>query len=190
MTDEIIDNLHKLLQPHTATMKKVSRDESNNIYMSDSELKVINFDRIPNEYCRGKGWSCVPNSNDALYIDINSNWYFIEFKNGRIDTAKIYRKIYDSIIMLIDMDIIPNLEFSRKNIEYILVYEPSKLPKVQASKSRTENASYLLKLANKEEKLFDVEKFEKYLLRETHTYSKEFFKEKFVLLREKEEGIS
>ena len=83
MTDEVISKLPEVLRGHICTLKRASGDTTNNEYMCESGLRVINFDKIPDEYARGKGWTGVPKSNDALYIDMNGNWFFIEFKNGK-----------------------------------------------------------------------------------------------------------
>ena len=91
--------------------------------MCESPIKVVDFDKIPNEFARGKGWSGVPKSNDALYIDTQGMWHFME-------------------------------------------------------------------LAEEEEKLFEVDKLEGYLFKETHTYTQSLFEKNFVLVKEKEEGIS
>lgn len=154
--------------------------------MTESEILVVNFDKVPNEYSKGKEITSIPKSNDALYIKENK-WYFIEFKNGSIDRADIYRKIYDSLIMLVEMKIIENFEFARKNINYILVYNSDKYGKVQKSEAREKVNNYIQKLAKDEEKLFEVGKFEGYLFKATHTYTKELFQEKFVSLIEKGE---
>ncbi len=190
MTEDIISNLPDIFRNHICTLRKASLDDSNKCNMCESTLNVIHFDKIPNEYCRGKGWSSVPKSNDALYICADGTWYFVEFKNGSIDKSSLFRKLYDSIIMLIDLNIIPDFEFSRNTVNYILVYNSNKYPTVQESESRTESFSYILRLAHKEEKLFDVENFEKYLFKETHTYSKEIFESNFVKLMELDEGIA
>ncbi len=190
MTEEIIQNLHELLNKHECTLKKASFDRSKANYMCESQLKVINFDNIPNEYCREKHLPCLPKSNDALYITEDGSWHFIEFKNGSIDKADLYRKIYDSIIMLLELGIIPNLDFARENISYILVYNSDKYPKIPKSESREENYSYIMRIANTEERLFEIEKFEKYLFKETHTYSKELFNTKFIVPMESNEGIA
>ena len=119
-------------------------------------------------------------SADAFVISSDNIWYFIEFKNGSIDKADLYRKIYDSVIMLLEMNIIPDIEFVRKNIEFILVYNSEKYGKIKPSPAREANFNYILRRAGQEEKLFQVEKLEQYLLKETHTYTKELFNEKFV----------
>lgn len=190
MIEKTINELPEILKNHICTLKKASLDASNTTTMSNSPLTVINFDKIPNEYSRGKGWPNVPSSNDALYIIPDGDWYFIEFKNGSIQKSDVFRKIYDSLIMLIELEIIPNFQFSRDNIQYILVYNSDKYPKVQESKNRSANYSYIQKLSQKEERLFEIEKFEKYLFKETHTYTKDIFQKAFVDFMEKQENTT
>lgn len=190
MTEDIISNLPDIFKKHICTLKRTSLDESKSINMCESTLKVVNFDKIPNEYCRGKGWSNVPKSNDALYIGEDGSWYFVEFKNGSIHKSELYRKLYDSVIMLIELEIIPDLNYAREHISYILVYNSNKYPKIQESANRSETFSYIVKRAKMEEKLFDIDKFEKYILKETHTYSKEQFIKNFVAPMERNEGIA
>lgn len=190
MTEEVISKLPEILKQHICTVKKASLDDSNKNNMSESQLKVINFDKIPNEYARGKGWLGVPKSNDALYIEETGGWNFIEFKNGSIKYEDIYRKLYDSIIMMMEEKIIPDFQFIREHINYILVYNSDKYSKIQKSRSLDKIYNYTCQRAKKEEKLFGIENFEKYLFKETHTYSKEDFKLKFIEPMEKREGLS
>lgn len=187
MKQAVIDNLPDSLKKKCCTLKKASKDETNDSFMTESQIKVINFDKVPNEFSRGKGWHGVPKSNDALYISENDKWIFIEFKNGRIDIADIYRKIYDSILMSIQMKFIKDYEFVRNNVHYILVYNSAKYGKNEKSESLSKINDYTLRRAKTEKKLFDVKNFEGYLLKETHTYSAEEFEEKFVKIIEDEE---
>lgn len=190
MTEEKIASLHELLKEHICTLKKTSLDGTNKEYMCNSKMKVIHFDKIPNKYAKGKGWTGVPKSNDALYIDAQGKWYFVEFKNGRVHKSDIYRKIYDSLIMLIDCKIVPDFDFVRNNINYILVYNPEKCDKIPESPSRDKNYDYFFKLAKQEKKLFEVDKFEKYLFNETHTYTPDLFEKNFVHPMECEENLA
>lgn len=189
MTEEVINNLPVELKNYICTLTKSSTDTTNKKPMCESDLKVINFDKIPNEYARGKGWSGVPKSNDALYIDIQGKWFFIEFKNGTIQKDEIYRKLYDSLIMLVEWGIIPNFDFIRENVNYILVYNEGKYGKIQQAPARNQNFDYFMSLAEQEERLFDIDKFEKYLFNETHTYTQSLFEDNFVRPKEKEEGL-
>lgn len=189
MTEEITKELPELLKKHTCTLKRASLDDTGKEYLCESMIKVVDFDKIPKEYARGKGWRGVPKSNDALYVDVRGKWHFIEFKNGKVDKHDIYRKIYDSIIMLIELRIIPGFDFVREKINYILVYNPTKNDRIPKSPSRDQSYDYFFKLAKQEKQLFEVEKFEKYLFNETHTYTKSLFEEKFVHPMEQEEGV-
>lgn len=186
MTEDIISNLPEVLKKSISTLKRTSKDDTNSIYMSESSIRVVNFDKIPPIYAKGKGWTSIPKSNDALYIN-NEKWYFIEFKNGNINKSDLYRKIYDSLIMLIELGIIAGLNDSRDKINYILVYNSAKYPVAQKSESRDKNYAYIYERAGQEERLFDIEDFEGYLFQETHTYTKEMFQEKFVAVMEEAE---
>ena len=190
MTEEVIKKLPKKLNNYICTLKKASMDTTQKISMCESVLKVVNFDKIPNEYCRGRGWSGVPMSNDALYIDTQGKWFFIEFKNGTIYKDELYRKIYDSLIILMEWKIIPDFDFIRENVNYILVYNEKKYGKIQNSQARDQNYSYFMKLAQEEERLFEIDKFEKYLFSEVHTYTKSGFEENFIKPKELEENLS
>ena len=190
MTKDVIEQLPEQLKKYLCPIKKASKDTTNKIPMSESTLEVVDFDKIPNEYARGRGWQGVPNSNDALYIDINGKCFFIEFKNGSIKKEEIYRKIYDSLIMLMEWEIIPDFDFVRKNINYILVYNEGKYNNIQNSIARDRNYDYFRKLANKESCLFGIDKFEKYLFDEAHTYTQDEFKRRFIQLKEREESES
>lgn len=190
MTEETIQNLNTVLKENICTLKKASYDTSNGCAMCSSNLKVVNFDKIPNIYSKGKGWRSVPHSNDAIYISDDYNWYFVEFKNGSIDKADIYRKIYDSIIMLIELNIIPDLEFFRNHVNYILVYNADKQLKLQKSESRDNIYLSVLAKARMEDILFGIDKFQGYLFKDVHTFTKEIFLEKFVLPMEKRENIA
>lgn len=132
----------------------------------------------------------LPKSNDALYIDVKGQWYFIEFKNGSINSGEIYKKLFDSIVMLLDEKIIPDIQFVRDNINYILVYNSNKYGKVANYPARESIYRYTFERAEEEEKLFDIDKFEQYLFKATHTYTPSLFEKNFILPKEHEEGIA
>lgn len=60
MTEETISKLPDVLRGHICTLKRASLDTTKKKSMCESTVKVVNFDKIPNEYARGKGWACVP----------------------------------------------------------------------------------------------------------------------------------
>lgn len=181
MTREEIKARWPILDRFT-TLKQASKDDSKKVFMTQSGIEVINFDKIPNEFARGKGWPTVPKSNDALYIDASS-WTFIEFKNGDVDKADVHRKIYDSILMLLELGIFPDLDYVRNNVRYILVCNKERFIG-QKPTGLTEIQKHLQKLAKSEPILFELGKLKGYLLDEVHTYSLAEFEKNFVVPNE------
>lgn len=55
-------------------------------YMTQSEIEVVNFDEVKNEYIQDMKLSVTPCSNGALYIDKEGKYYFVEFKNGKMNS--------------------------------------------------------------------------------------------------------
>lgn len=188
MIEEIIQSLPEVLVNHIGTLKKASRDDAGKEYMSTSHIKAVQYDKIPNEYCKMKEITIKPCSCDALYITKEGKWYFIEFKNGNIQKDNVIRKIYDSIWMLLEMNIIQDFNFPREHICYILVYRSDKYGKAEEAADREKNYDYLFRLAKQEKKLFELYKLENYLVKETHTYTKEQFEENFIKLVEEQEA--
>lgn len=189
MTKEVIEKLDDIFKRHISTLNKVSIDSEKGINMCGSKIKVVNFDKIPREYCRTKTVPLLPASNDALYISETGDWSFIEFKNGGIEKADIYSKLYDSILMMLDMKVIPDLDFCRKKMQYILVYNSSEYSIVQDSAKRKAIYAHINKCAEREEKLFGLDRFENFLCHDTHTYTSDEFNEKFVVPVEGQEKV-
>lgn len=189
MRQDVIDRWDKGLQWPAITLSKASRDNAHQVAMCESTLKVIHFDKIPKKYSKKIGCSKVPRSNDALYITDSDDWYFVEFKNGKIDSADVYRKCYDSLLMMLDMKIVDNLSFFREKGHYILVYNGEKYGKSRPSPSREAIYAKLHHLAREEERLFGIDNFEGYLFKETHTYDKSTFEDKFIKPMEKAEQL-
>lgn len=139
MKAKFIETLPDLFRENIKTLKETSSDDSDkyNIkYMTESDLNVISFDDVIKKYMKDKHFNSFIFSNDALYITENGTWIFIEFKNGKIHKDEIYRKIYDSIIMLIEKNIITSFDKVRKDFEDILVYN-SENGKAQISENGT-----------------------------------------------------
>lgn len=181
------ERMEARLKDFICTLKKASKDTSNGQFMCESQLPVMNFDKMSEIYKQERRGPTCPKTNDALYITKNGEWYFIEFKNGRVKTADIHDKIYDSVIMLVDLKIIPDFEFARQNFHYILVYNDEKNQGLSKSQSRDEFRDYMERRAQEEIRYWDVDLFERYLYKSTHTYTKEKFYDLFVLPMEQAE---
>ena len=168
-----------------STLKDVSYDDKNKVYMTESTIPVYDFDGIKDWYwdniikSREKG-----SSNDALWVD-GERMIFIEFKNGNFQLfAKngLARKLYESLFMLFDENMPvtsicrqfrPSINYTRTNMEYILVYNGDKIP--TEKHGRLAIAGSLNKLAK-----FGLGFYEGFLFAKVRTYTAEEFEKYFV----------
>ena len=89
--------------------------------MSESELKVISFDKVTKRYCEDKGKKVVPKSVDSLIYEDKKS-IFIEFKNGVLDDEDdIINKIKDSLLIYYDI-VETRISETRYSLDFILVY--------------------------------------------------------------------
>ncbi len=132
----------------------------------------------------------MPKTADALYISQSDEWTFIEFKNGSIKPADIYRKIYDSLIMLNQMGY-ACWEKCRKDFTYMVVYNENnfgeKYSQCNNEHSNLKIQRYIRKRAKQPRKLFNLDKLEGYLVKKTYTLNEQEFIQEFVKIKEKEE---
>ena len=190
---------------NTSTLKQTSKDDNNEEYMTESQIKVINFDSVGGDkYTRNNNLSIQLKTNDVLFLHNDRRYTFIEFKNGklldksnRIDIKKlkdIELKILNSMFVLGDIEK-KSLNTLKEITNYILVYNEEKnSPNEKNSISEIGNyfvnqGSNLSIVENTFEKdeiiCFGLEKFKGYCFKNVHTYSKEEFEEKFVRKYEK-----
>ena len=168
---------YPILQNHLTTLRKTSKDKNHkdNIdFMTNSKLSVVNFDAVAREYARKHNLKFLPTSNDAVFID-RDNIIFIEFKNGIIskeERVKIKEKIYDSVLMLLDI-LDEKIIYGRNNIKYILVYNNEKNSRVAIGKS-------IAKMAGNHFVELGLDKFKGFCLKDVYTYTKEEFEQEFV----------
>ncbi|TXJ41487.1 geranyl transferase [Brachyspira aalborgi] len=158
------------------------------------EEKAINFDKVKERYTKNNNFELK--SNDALYISKNNTHYFIEFKIGELlkknddknnndinikygVKKELQLKIYDSIFLLSDIDLNENkyiqdiVNFSKNNIEYILVYYSKNNGDLKIN-------SHLFNKANINLDRFGLSKFKKFLLKEIYIYDEEEFEREFI----------
>ena len=190
---------------NTSTLKQTSKDDNNEEYMTESQIKVINFDSVGGDkYTRNNNLSIQLKTNDVLFLHNDERYTFIEFKNGklldksnRIDIKKlkdIELKILNSMFVLGDIEG-KSLNTLKEITNYILVYNEEKnLP--NEKNSILEIGNYFVNQGSslsvgentfdKDEIIcFGLEKFKGYCFKNVHTYSKEEFEEKFVRKYEK-----
>lgn len=180
MEQHIIDNLPNILKNHIDTLENTSKDNNNNHYMTNCKKGTINFDRVKVEYKNNNNIKDFPSSNDALYITANNDFYFIEFKNSTISEYKLKNKIYDSLLILSNIKynnganyINDIVEFSKSNIEYILVYNSSKNGKLHINNNINNKAG-------KQTTLYGILKLKGFIFRDINFYSEKQFNNKFI----------
>lgn len=184
------------------TLMEASKDDKNGEYMTQSTEKVIDFDKVKEEYIKNIRPKVTPVSNDVL-MKIDNKIYFIEFKNGNIK-KKIYnvkRKIFESLLIFSDI-IGETISFTRENVNYILVYNGEKSKKyiehiieerqkcnlnkleddeIQESTAFDKFTSQMAKLANYHMDIFGLDKqFSKMYFKSVKTYDIDEFNEEFI----------
>ena len=184
---------------NTSTLKQTSKDDNNEEYMTESTIKVINFDNVGGDkYSKNNRLNIQLKTNDVLFLHNNKKYTFIEFKNGKlldktnkIDIKKlkdIELKILNSLFVLGDIEE-KSLSSLKEITDYVLVYNEEKNTPNERN-SISEIGNYFINQGNissektkteKEEIIcFGLEKFKGYCFKNVHTYSKEEFEEKFV----------
>lgn len=189
---ETLDKL-EIFKKNISTFKETSLDDcdGNKIYMTESPKKVINFDTVKDDYVRDMRLSDIPCSSDALHIGNNEKYTFIEFKNGKMNNQKVYDvyyKIYDSLLILIDISD-KNISYFRNHLNFILVYNEGKnkdcrgidKQEVQISPSKIAIGKYFYEEKAKKKFIrFGLDRFEKLYFKEVFTYNEKEFEEKFL----------
>ena len=180
-----IDILKKSICPINET--SIDNHDGNVIYMTDSSLDVVNFDRVKELYIESLSLHEPPKSSDAYFIH-KDKMYLIEFKNGLMDNKKIYdvrRKIFDSLLILTDILQI-GISYTRQNLSYILVYNETKNPvdkeekELQISPSRVKIADYFLQKGNRKFIRFNLAGFERIYVKDMFTVTVSEFEEQFL----------
>lgn len=184
---------------NTSTLKQTSKDDNNEEYMTESTIRVINFDSVGGDkYSKNNKLNIQLKTNDVLFLHNDKKYTFIEFKNGKlldktnkIDIKKlkdIELKILNSLFILGDIEE-KSLSSLKEITDYILVYNEEKnTPNERNSISEIGNyfinqgniSSEKTKTEREEIICFGLEKFKGYCFKNIHTYSKEEFEEKFV----------
>ena len=187
-------NNYQIFADNFTTLKKTSRDgdKRHGVYMTESSLQVVAFDKAKKDYCKNCHLSQMPESNDALFEDENGTFVFVEFKNGFIDKSTVYNikeKIYNSVLVFSGITAlgIPDI---RKTVNYILVYnetanrtnQDTQLQKKQAmavssSPSLDKIGKATAKWANKDFVCFGLEAFKNYCFKEVKTFTQAEFED-------------
>lgn len=128
----LIMHYHPCLNKHRTTLKQTSKYNNGRSFMTESDKRVLNFDKVVEDFCR-RIKRAKTHSNDALLFDFeqietsnNLNFLFIEFKSGSLNQREvdnIYLKLHESNDILIEMIKEMDEEYLKKHVNYILVYD-------------------------------------------------------------------
>lgn len=109
-------------------MKNCSKDTKNDEFMTESELQVINFDKVKSAYTADLGLQdSKAHSVDAFVRGKDGSFYLIEFKNGDISRKQneIHLKIRDSLLLICDI-CKKEISNTREDITFVFVYNEEK----------------------------------------------------------------
>ncbi|ASJ21358.1 hypothetical protein [Brachyspira hampsonii] len=178
----------------TDTLKRTSRRKDNGVktYMTESLSIVINGDKLKNNYNKNGFCTDRLKATDAIYKFKDNKIYLIEFKSGSIKKEEVYQKVYDTYILLKDLNIIESLKFSLENIYYILVY--NKIDKIENENIHQRYISqHIASICNytvfKNKTFKDIGVFEGYLFKESFACTKDDFNNFIIKEFEKEENV-
>lgn len=82
-SEELLD-----LEKFKEKITEVSKSDKESFIESD--IEIINFDKIKEEYFFNKKLKEAPSSNDGLYISKDKKMIFVEFKNAKSEVIKEY----------------------------------------------------------------------------------------------------
>ena len=166
------------LKPYYSSLKDVSLDYINQVYLCRSQKKAINFDEFKSDYSRMHSLNYC-SSVDALiqYEKDREKAILVEFKNEKIDTdtiKSIKNKIKDSYLILLD---IMNLNFNeaKQHLDFILVESKKK----NAGKKKNFNLikNRIFSNAKKHCVNYNLQTFEGYMFKNVYTMNEEEFED-------------
>lgn len=161
--------------------------EERYLYSGKRNLAVISMDNVANDgYRKLKNALGEPvNTVDALLVDRDNEWYFIEFKDCKISSKKdnIEKKGTYNFLMLLDILKDDNykmwegyssaFEFARNKITYIVVCSSEKDPYSydQIRSADIMGVKYTPPC---------LQKFKDYFFKDAYAYTIEYFENRFV----------
>ena len=178
-------NSYEIFSESTQSLKETSKDDSNSQdiqYMTSSEREVINFDLVKRKYANTLDMSEESATSVDAILPFRDRIIFLEFKNGIVNNRNIKDKARDSLLIFLDI-IQKSIEYSRRYIDFVVVYNAEKNPvssqekkrRLQETPSRVSIATCLMNKAGEEFIRFDLERYKTLYYRNIHTYTKENF---------------
>jgi len=104
------------------TLKNISYDKENQVFLCNCDTKRIDFDKLTDKYCPHPN---PPSVDTIIFNKIDKKIYLIEFKNQKcsnINNEEIKRKVESSINVLKDLAKKCNVNFKDYLIYVGIVY--------------------------------------------------------------------
>jgi len=188
-------NSYEIFSESRQSLKETSKDDSNSPdiqYMTTSEMEVINFDLVKRKYANALDLSEESATSVDAILPFRDGIIFLEFKNGIVNNRNIKDKARDSLLIFLGI-IKKSIEYSRRYIDFVVVYNAEKNPlssqekkrRLQETPSRVSIATCLMKKAGEEFIRFDLERYKTLYYRNIHTYTKDNF-DRYLLSLEAE----
>lgn len=116
-----------LLVSNKASLRDCSFDSANNLYLSQSNTVVVNFDDVKTQYYANlKMTNEKACSVDAIAKNKDASFCMVEFKsrlNG--ENPKVNLKVRDSLLILCSI-CNTTIDETRKNIDFIVVFDETR----------------------------------------------------------------
>lgn len=186
----VITNLHEA----SINNDKRNSEKPRYVYNSEYDMEVIDMDVIARDiYKVARGVKGEPvNTADAFIVKQNNEWYFIEFKDRKIEAGNksmrdnIIKKAYANLYMLLDIlydmrissgkvnfDFYNPVDFVKNHVIYIVVCSSDKNPHVY---EQIKNNSYLKQNYTP---VF-MQRLKDYLFKDAYIFTEDFFERNFV----------
>lgn len=177
-------NDFSLFMESKSTLKETSKNINSDpqSFMTDLETEAVNFDWVTQKYIKNLKLKETPKSNDALFKDSEKSIAFVEFKSGCINENnphEIKRKIFNSVPIFTDI-IQRGISYTRKHVNYILVYSMEKNPIDDGNESAIVTIGKRISEPAKESFIrFGLEIFQNYFFKKVYTFTKNEFDKKY-----------
>jgi hypothetical protein len=162
------------------TLEQISEDTSKktkeeSVYLTASKTRAVDLDRFTHSIIEELNPHNRPKSCDALLKLNGKEYYFIEFKNGRIEEIEAYEireKFLVSALLFLEQ-INETICYSRTNCYFILVCNTNiaKRGKKQEGKEKIKNSLF---------KLVNLRKYEDIFIKRAFVYSIGEFDKNFI----------
>ena len=154
------------------TMMETSYDDANDEYLSKDKRTVVDFDDVKTQYTADLGVSNeFAKSVDALFRTNDGYIRLVEFKNGDFVSSEIVKKVYDSLLIYLDItgQTITDL---RENGFFTLVISEDKYGSLSAQDKR---AMALANSGKQDFTMYGLGKMRGYLVKRVSCMSAERF---------------